>query len=285
MAKSLKRTSICFVLAIALAFTMMPLAAQPAKAADRSPAGAVTMPASKTMTLTEGVNTKINFGTTYDYQSYYYFRIVPKKAGYISITSDYISGWDVALCNASKKLASRESKSLDDFLSSGSSHAYQNVLNYGVKAGTVYYIRVKGASGDRASYDQPYVGSIKWTNKAVKNIKYGKTKKKAAVLKRNKAKNGVIKAGSRKHQWFKIRTAKKKFKISISAKHNCGTIYAKVHYKTYGRWTSSRMSAMRHDDYYKDSGVMTTNARKKQTYYIEVYPQYKSSGEFILKWK
>lgn len=285
MAKSLKRTSICFVLAIALAFTMMPLAAQPAKAADRSPAGAVTMPASKTMTLTEGVNTKINFGTTYDYQSYYYFRIAPKKTGYISITSDYISGWDVALCNASKKLASRESKSLDDFLSSGSSYAYQNVLNYGVKAGTVYYIRVKGASGEHASYDQPYVGSIKWTNSAVTGIKYGKTKKKAVVLKKNKKRKGVIKAGSTKHQWYKIRTAKKKIKISFSAKNNCGTLYARVHYKSYGKWYKSRMYAMRSSDAYKNACTMTKNFKKKTTYYVEVYPDYKSSGAYTLKWK
>ena len=272
---------------------MMPLAAQPAKAADRTVAGAVTMPASKTITLAQGKATKINFGTTYDTSSYYYFKIKPTKTGYITITNDYVHGSNIALCNASKKLASREGKSYDDFYSAGSQYPYQKVLNYGVKKGTTYYIRIKGGSGERTTdealyqyySDRPYIGTITWTNKAVKNIKYGKTKKKAVTLKRNKKKYGVIKAGSRKHQWFKIRTAKKKFTISISAKYNCGTIYAKVHYKSYGRWYSSRLSAMRHDDYYKASGKMTTNARKKQTYYIEVYPSYKSSGAYTLKWK
>ena len=76
MAKSIKRVSICFVLALALVVTMMPLAAQPAKAADRTAAGAVVMPASRELTLAQGKATKINFGTTYDYQNYYYFKIL-----------------------------------------------------------------------------------------------------------------------------------------------------------------------------------------------------------------
>ena len=296
MAKSIRRVSLCFVLAIALVFTMMPLALQPAKAADRSAAGAVTMPASKTMALIQGVNTKINFGTTYNYDSYYYFQIKPTKTGYITVTSDYISGYNVALCNASKKLASRESKSLDDFYSAGSSYAYQKVLCYGVKKGKTYYIRVKGASGERTSdtaaypnySDRPFIGSIKWTNSAVKGIKYGKSKKKAVVLKKNKTRKGVVLAGVTKHQWYKIKTSKKKVKISFYAKNNCGTIYARVHYRTYGshgKWLKGRLFAMRGDSHYKDAGTITKYTKKTATYYVEVYPDYKASGAYTLKWK
>lgn len=293
MTKSIKRVSLCFVLAIALAFTMMPLTAQPASAADKTVAGAVTMPASKTLTLAQGKATKINFGTTYDSDSFYYFKIKPTKTGYITITSDYIHGSKVALCNASKKLVSRSDKGYDDFYSAGSQYAYQKVLNYGVKKGTTYYIRVQGASTDRTSdtalyesyTDIPYIGTIKWTNTAVKSIKYGKTKKKALVIKKNKKKNGVIKAGSTKHQWFKIKTAKKKIKISFSAKYNCGTIYARVHYKSYGKWYKSRMFAMRSTDGYKNACTLTKNTSKKVTYYVEVYPNYKASGAYALKWK
>lgn len=136
-------------------------------------------------------------------------------------------------------------------------------------------------------YQHLYIASatLKWTNSAVKGIKYGKTKKKAVVLKKNKTRKGLIKAGITKHQWYKIKTSKKKIKLSFYAKKNCGTIYARVHYKSYGRWQKGKLFAMRGDSHYKDMGTLTKNYRGKATYYVEVYPDYKASGAYTLKWK
>lgn len=285
MSISIKRGLICFFLAIALVLTMVPLTQTANAAVDRSPTGAVTMPASRTLAIAQNTATKINFGTEYDYQNYYYYQIKPTKTGYISFKTDFTHGNSIALCNSSKKLISRSSKSLDDFFSAGSQYPYQAVINYGVKKGVTYYVRVKGASTERVSYDQPYVGTVKWTNTAVKNTKYGKTKKRALLIKRNRVKNGVIKAGSRKAQWFKITTTRKKIRISFSAKNNCGTIYAKVYYKSYGKWYNGRMYAMRSTSGYKDACTLTKTSKKKTTYYIKVYPDYRSSGAYKLKWK
>ena len=284
MGKSIKKTSICFALALTLVFTMMPFA-QTAEAADgdRSPAGAITMPTNRTLALKQGVDTKINFGTEYDDQNYYYFQIKPTKTGYITITSDYIEGNAVALCNANKELLSRGNKSSDDFYYSDSSYPYLAVLNYGVKAGKTYYIRVKGASTELTANDQPFVGSIKWTNSGVKGIGYGTLKNNAVSLQNNKAKSGVIIAGNTNHQWYKIKTSKKKVKISLSAKNNCGKFYARVYYKASGKWYSTKMTVERSADRYKNRFAITNNKKKTAKYYIEIYPKYKASGAYTLK--
>ena len=288
---SVKRITVCAFLALALVFTMIPLSQPANAAADRSVSGSVTMPASRTITLAQGKATKINFGTEYDTTHYYYYKIVPTKTGYITVTSDFIHGSNVALCGADKKLASRGNKNYDDFYSAGSQYAWQTTLKYGVKKGKTYYIRVKGASTEKTTdeyenyADKPYIGTMKWTNTAVTGLKYGATKKKSSLIKRNKTRKGVIKAGSTKAQWYKISTKRKKIKISFSAKNNCGTLYAKVYYKSYGKWYSSRMYAMRSTDGYKSACTLTKSSKKRTTYYIKVYPDYRTSGAYTLKWK
>lgn len=256
---------------------------------DRSATGSIPLPADRTIAVSEGVETKINFGTNYDYQNYYYFQIKPTKTGYITITSDYIRGSDVALCNSSKKVISVASKNIDDSLYYYSNRAYQTALRYGVKKGTTYFIRVEGASTLNEGYvnnvKTPYVGTIKWTNTAVKKIKYGKKKKKAVKLKKGEVRNGVVLAGNTKHQWYKIKTNKKKFKITFASKNNNGTLYARVHYKSFGKWYKRSLYVMRYDKANKNIGTVTTNKKHMATYYIEVYPDYKTSGAYTLKWK
>lgn len=289
MAKSLKRTSICFVLAIALAFTMMPLAAQPAKAATAK----ATMGAGKTLTLTEGVDTLVDFGATSDFDynnDTYYFKIYPKKTGIIKVSGNVaypISG-DVALCNASKKVISKDSKkSKGAWFWTDSSTAYFRTVYFGVKKNTIYYIRIADCSPkfvDEAGISKR-MGTLKWTNKAVKNIKYGKTKKKALTIKRNKKKAGVIKAGSKKPQWYKINVNKKSAKIYLTSTKNCGKIKADVYYRlhgSYGKWMKTTIYAYRDGAYYYSNISGTTKVRRV---YIKVYPGSSTSGAYTLKWK
>ena len=72
----------------------------------RSVNGSIALPADRTITVNEGVETKINFGTNYDYTSYHYLKIKASKIGYIVFTNDYVHGDDVALCSANKRVLS-----------------------------------------------------------------------------------------------------------------------------------------------------------------------------------
>ena len=60
---------------------------------DRSANGSIPLPADRTITVSEGVETKINFGTNYDNTSYHYLRIKASKTGYIVFTNDYENTW------------------------------------------------------------------------------------------------------------------------------------------------------------------------------------------------
>lgn len=121
MAKSIRRVSLCFVLAIALVFTMMPLALQPAKAAE---ATTLDMSSATTAELKVNVPTKLYFGGSTTYDNDYYFKIRPTKTGIITVSGSKLSGY-VDLCNASKKVVSKDSKSYGSYFSADSSFPYQ----------------------------------------------------------------------------------------------------------------------------------------------------------------
>ena len=257
--------------------------AEPADAASRSPEGAVKMPSNRTLSIKLGKNVKINFGYDYNTTSYYYFKIKPKKKGVITFKNDYTHGSSVALMNSKKKLVSRDGK-YDCFLSAGSQYGYQRYVCFGVQKGKTYYVRVKGASTEREEYGKPYVGTVICTNTKVSGLKYGKSKKKSVKLKRKKTRNGVIVAGVKGAQWYKIKSVKKSTKIIFKSKKNCGTLYATVYYKSYGRWYNSRMFAMRSTDAWKNGRIIKSN-KKGNTYYIKVYGSGKTTGQYSLWWK
>ena len=283
MSKIVKRVS-AILMAAAIAFAFMPAFDAAYAMNDMSPAGSVQMPASKTMSIAEAKEVKINFGTKANYDSYFFFQIRPSKTGYITFTNDYVHGSDVALCNASKKVISRGDAKYDDFYSANSQYAYQAVLHYGVKKGDTYYIRVKGGSTDHENYDKPYIGTVKWTNSAVKGMKYGKSKKKASVLKKNKTRKGLFVAGNKKAQWYKIKSKKKKIKISLSSSANCGSIKATVYYKSYGSWYNNSLTVFRGGDKTR-IGTLTSTRKAKKTVYIKVAPVNMTSGSYQIKWR
>ena len=166
---------------------------------------------------------------------------------------------------------------------------YFRTVHFGVKKNQVYYIRITDCSPtsiwNESEVKYEDIGTLKWTNKAVTNIKYGKTKKKAVTIKKNKAKNGVIKAGSRKAQWYKINVNKKNVKIYLTSKKNCGKINATIYYRaygSYGKWMTSKIYAYRDGSYY---GRELYGGNKIKRVYIKVTPGYKTSGAYKLKWK
>lgn len=119
-----------------------------------------------------------------------------------------------------------------------------------------------------------YVKNVAWANKS------GKSKSKAATLKKGKYKKGVIVAGSTKARWFKIKKSKnnKTFKVILKGATNNQlkiTIY-KGGKKYYGP----------NSVYYNNSGIkLTMFYAPKGTYYVKVAPGKKSSGYFKVKWK
>lgn len=284
MKKNVARLFTVLMVMACMLIIMMALGQTEAHAAfnDRTPAGAITMPANRTMTIPANKAVKINFGTTYDYTSYYYFKIKPTKTGTIKFTDDYTTGYRVVLCNSSKKVISKGDKSFDDFYSAGSKYAYQKVLYYGVKKGVTYYIRVKGASTYRAS-EYPYIGSVMWSNKASSQSKYGKKKSKAKAIKKKKTVKGLFTAGNKKGQWYKITNKQKTTKIIFKSPRTNGTIKVKIYYKSLGHWYNSTYSVSRSSG--KNPITGTISKKVKHTYYLKVFPDGKSSGNYTLMWK
>lgn len=253
---------------------------------DRSPEGATVMPSSRTLEVPVNSAFKINFGNEYDYTNFYYFKIKPTKKGYITFTSDYVHGYSVALLNSSKNLISVGDSSFDDFYSAGSQYKYQTFINYGVKKGVTYYIRVKGASTEREEYGKPYVGSIKWTNSAVKPAKSGSKKSKAKSLKRKKTIKGLVVAGDKKAKWYKITTKRKTIRLLFKAPKTNGSIKITTIKRMYGhkgKWIKNTYTASRGGNYV--SGPTTNPNGTKWTMYLKVQRKGKASGYYTLKWK
>ena len=285
------RAAVCLLLSLTLIVTMISFPATALAADDDQEAGteavtagAAVMPESKTLELTQGEETLIDFGEKDPKGNTYYFKVKPEKTGLITLSGDGILG-HVELCDKKKKTISKESKSDGSFFSAQSKYPYQRTVSFGANKSTIYYIKIDVFSVKWDQDKESNIAALKWTNTAVSNLKYGKSRSTAAALRQNLAKTGVIKAGSTKAQWYRIRTAKKKIRISFNAKDNCGTMYMRIYYKSGGTWRSVRKKAMRSTDSFKTACKLTKRSNKIVTYYVQVYPKYKASGEYRLKWK
>ena len=255
---------------------------------DRNAAGSIPIAPGGEVTAPENTEVKLNFGTSVSlYDKYYYIKIKPSKTGIITFTDDFTHSYSVALCNASKKVVSVGNNygQTGDFFSYGSAYKWQTFINYGVKKGTTYYIKIKGGSTERANLQTgtPFVGTVKWTNKSVKPAKSGKSKKKAVTLKKGKKVKGLIVAGDKKGKWYKIKSNYKQTKITCSAKNCNGAIVAEVMYKSGGKWQKMKCSGVRSDS--PSRSVVIYSTKKKNTYYVKVHPEKKDSGVYYLSWK
>lgn len=253
---------------------------------DRSAEGSITLPSDRTIPVSEGIETKINFGNEKDRDSYHYLKIRAIKTGYIELVNDYTVGYGIALCDENKNVISVGDKKKDDFYSTGSPNKYQTIINYGVLKGKIYHIRLKGNPYyKRTSSTDPYIGTVKWTNTAVKAVKFGTSKKKAVNLKKGKNVKGVFTAGNRKAQWYKIKSKKKHTNIYFSASKANGHFVGEVFFKSKGKWNKWKIYTRRGKKLTKSHGYIKKNISRQTTYYVKVYPDYKTSGAYTLKWK
>lgn len=158
---------------------------------------------------------------------------------------------------------------------------------YGVKKGKTYYFRVESNAGVKVS------ASVTKLNKG-KNT----SKKKAKTINSGKKVKGVIIAGDKTADWYKIKVnGNQRVKLSYSAKTNGDTDYNGIKvtfYKSNGSlyksgsydWVSA-MTPSSWSKFYREN-----KATKQQfgitagTYYVKVERYNKtSSGQYTLSWK
>ena len=239
--------------------------------------------------LSQGVKTDVSWSDSVDSDAVTYFKIKPTKTGYItfSILSDDYSGY-AALCNSSKKVISKGKSSSDgDWIWGGSSYAYYKKLNYGVKKGKTYYLKIKGYPYNKNS-EGKYYATVKWTNTKVKPAKYGTKKSKAKAIKRKKTIKGLFIAGNRKAQWYKITTNKKKATFTLKGAKTNDAAKISVIYRsnaTSGKWMTLGPGSASREGYVSKPYLTQYLSKKKYTAYVNITPNGKTSGMYTLRWK
>ena len=204
------------------------------------------------------------------YPGYYkettYFKFKAAKTGYIVAEVDNNSSGDITLCSSKKKSLSGSQ------WTSGSSGSTSNHVVYGVKKGTTYYLKFTGES-DKVQ--------IKYTLKSVKE-KSGSKRSKAVNLKRKKAAKGIIIAGNKTADWYKVRLTKsRKLNITLKGSSN-DCIRAKI-YDSRGKAVLGGTTSIYKN---KSGGTLESYRKMKGTYYIKIYrDNKKSSGNYSISWR
>lgn len=218
--------------------------------------------------------------------------------GYITLTFSkasnlYNTAGFFTFCDNKKKALGKT----DEYFNTVSDKPYQKIRTYGVKKGSTYYIKVKSFGGVKISSS---VVSVK------KNA--GTKRTNAKSLGKNKTVKGVIIAGSKAADWYKVKLTKKQIlNFYFSAKTN-GAVLKSDNYiycqngikfticKSNGQPLISGKNNydMAHllnpsdkDSYFiKDKKTNQISGLYPGTYYIKVEPYNKtSSGLYTIKWK
>lgn len=228
---------------------------------------------------------------TYDPYGYYYMaenyiKFTAKNTGYVTVkmtnasTLGYADGY-VALCDYKKAPLN----ATNEYWNTGYDKAAYYTRTFGVKKGKTYYIKVESTCGV----------TVTATFKTVKKAN-NSSKKKAATLNKNKKVTGVIVAGDKTVDWYKIKVTndKQKVKITYSGKTN-GNLTSndgikvtfcdskgKVWYSE-GAAVSPWVSSRTYKAWCTVNGKVTGVGAG--TYYIKVERSAKtSSGTYTLKW-
>lgn len=212
-----------------------------------------------------------------------YIKFKAPSSGYVVFTANNIPKnigdhlrLDLFLCNAKRKEIS-------------DTHYNQFVLGaeesitFAIAKGKTYYLRVD------SSYYEEYQIEYKFTKV---NEKTGNHKRsKAANLKKNKLVKGLLMAGEKKADWYKVKLTKKQvLYLTVSVKSHLGInvdVYDKNGEEVYGL------------DFYQPSSNNETKTlhsekwnRKKMklkpgTYYVKVYvnEDARGCGYYSLKWR
>ena len=149
------------------------------------------------------------------------------------------------------------------YLKNSKRKTISNTSNFGVKKGKTYYI--KFYNDDMTDVVMSVkIKNTSWTGK------YGKTKKKAATIKKKKYKYGTLIAGSKQKCWYKIKLKSPK-KVHLRAGASNGKIKISA-YNASGKNVSSEFNSHK--------------TLPAGTYYLKVYRKNSyASGTFSLRWK
>lgn len=171
----------------------------------------------------------------------------------------------VRLFDSKKKsaLSSRYQYDTDDKVSA-------HTVVYGVKKKETYYLRVNAK------------GAVAFQLKFTKvNESSGSVKSKAKELKKNKQVRGIIAAGDKTADWYKLKVPKKQtlhFYYAGKANEKLRFTFSGTYIKTTSRYVTRGNTKLMH----------TYSAERVQpgTYYVKVErSDSQSSGYYILKWK
>lgn len=236
--------------------------------------------------LPEGKDQYVNWGQSYDSEAVTYITVKPSKTGVIKFSTDFYCY--VSLCDSNRKVLSVGSDSTGDYIDNNNTNSFMQKVFYGVKKGKTYKLKIVNMptfTTQASDGNYYYYGKMKYTNTKVSPSKYGKSKKKAKAIKKNKTVKGLFTAGSKKAQWYKITNKQKKTKIYIAAPKQNYRMKFTVYYKDGNKWKNTYTILSRQTDYSKDIFQGTITKKVKHTYYIKVTPEAKSSGTYTIKWK
>ncbi len=160
--------------------------------------------------------------------------------------------------------------SSDDIFRTASSQSMDTTQTYGVKKNTTYYLRVS-SNGNLTI-------KCKFT-KVSENS--GSQKSKAKSVKKNKTVKGIIGAGEKTADWYKIKLPKKQvLHLYFSGKTNdkIKLTFSGTYLKTAKKYIVRGNTKTQH--------TYTTERAQPGTYYVKVERNNsKSSGYYTLKWK
>lgn len=178
--------------------------------------------------------------------------------GYVTFTASSENVSQLTLCNSSLKAISPE----ENF-------SKNTKLLYGVKKGTTYYLKVSGAY---------HIVTIQAKESAVSE-KSGASRKKAVAVKSGKTVKGVLQAGNKTDDWYKITLKKwQKVTFSLTARTNAFLRMELV--------AADRKTCVDTKIFGDGDPVKLKSTLKKGTYYIRIFRGEKNvSGYYTLKWK
>ena len=199
----------------------------------------------------------------YDTPQYKIFVIKPVRNSIIYLMSEAA---DVQVFDGKAKPITQQkyiSRDLED--------PYNNLCFGGLKGHTYYVVSTLYPKSD----DDCYIGSMSYFSS--KYSKGGKSKAKAKKIKTKKQYRFYFPAGDRKPQWFKITTKKKYLSFVMGNAPFTGTMQYKI---TSKGWKGYK--GYINDEWDGNSSInIKKKPKKKETFYIKVYPKNKySSGAY-----
>ena len=215
-------------------------------------------------------------------KKYTWIKYKPSADGYLTIKASDISGGDTAAKGYLTLYDSAKSNALSSksifYNTKNSKNPYWYKITFGLQKNQVYYIRVKALNGVKLSYSYKKV-----------NDKSGSSQAKALSVKKDKAKTGLIPAGSTNGDWYKIKISKKqKIKLYYKAKTS-GSFRISIYS---GNKRLGSRNVYYTDGYQKmticqkNSSTGKTSGMNAGEYYLKIEKANSlSSGYYVIKWK